>query len=99
MPNYDYQCLNCGLVFIAMVSFKERDIEKVLCPSCREQNTERVWRTFPGVPKASYLDGTKRFEGLKTEAKLRAARDEKRPSSTEYREISKEITERNKRGD
>ena len=99
MPNYDYSCISCGEEFIKVMPYEERDSEKIKCSFCGSTGVKRIYSNFPGLTKASYLDGTKRFSGLKTEAKLRAAREQTRPGSKEHTEISKEINARNKRGE
>lgn len=98
MPNYDYNCTSCESLFVLNRLYSERDNnEEVECPECGKKSCERVYASFPGVTRASFIDGNNRFAALKTEAKLRTARAEARPGSKEHLEISTEINTRAKK--
>lgn len=40
MPNYDYRCEQCGMVFVKMVPISERD--NVSCPQCHTKPVKRL---------------------------------------------------------
>lgn len=100
MISYDYKCSKCGTESIEIVKYTDRD--HVECSDCGPgQILTRVFRTVNNL-KASYPDGFKRsgFQELKIDAKLRAAAmiAEDNGSVDDYAEISKERTERDKKG-
>jgi len=49
MPNYDFQCQECGRKFTKLVSISEKD--QVTCPECRSQKVKQLYTGF-GVKKS-----------------------------------------------
>lgn len=45
MPIYEYRCEDCGHQFEKIRSFSKKD-EKIECPICGKENTERVLSVF-----------------------------------------------------
>ena len=57
--NYDMLCEMCDEEWIRSCKYEERDDGKGKCPECGALKSKRVFRQFPGVTNASYVDGTK----------------------------------------
>lgn len=86
MPNYEYTCLDCGSVTIESHRWESRP-ETITC-ACGGNGEYRV--AMPNVVgKASYLDGTKRFQDLKEANKLTREAANSRPE--QKKEIAQEI--------
>ncbi len=58
MVTYDFACENCKSEFYLSVNYSDRDLKRE-CPDCGQTAAVRVWRQFPGLTKASYIDGRK----------------------------------------
>lgn len=43
---YDYKCLDCGKESLVVLTLKEHEHEKVVCPSCRSTNMKQLYTSF-----------------------------------------------------
>ncbi len=64
----DVRCEFCDEVSIITVDREKRN-DMHHCPVC-DHEARRIW-SVPNVTKASYVDGTKRFAGIKERQKLK----------------------------
>jgi putative FmdB family regulatory protein len=99
MPNYEYRCQECQTETIEFIRYELRD-ELLDCEACGELAVmKRYFGTMPGTTKASYIDGHKRpgWSDMLTEAKLKEAAASKKWSSSDVREINKELDNREKK--
>lgn len=46
MPVYDYACQACGTVFEQILTLREHEERKPLCPKCRSKSVEQQPSTF-----------------------------------------------------
>jgi putative FmdB family regulatory protein len=42
MPNYEFECTQCGKVFSEKLSFQQRQQRKIKCPKCRSAKVEQL---------------------------------------------------------
>ena len=43
MPNYEFECTQCGEKFVRKLSFEEHDEpKKIRCPKCRSTKVEQL---------------------------------------------------------
>lgn len=94
MPVYEYKCLDCKEEFDERIDYELRDMLQ-MCPACGMQAGEREIRSFPGITRASFIDGTKRkgIDELKRIAKLEQQKADLAPGSEEREGMNKEIRE------
>lgn len=76
MPNYNYECKSCEIVWEEFSSYEDREGPKH-CSMCNELTGKKVWVRMPGITRASYIDSNKtararELEPLKQAAKLEA---------------------------
>jgi hypothetical protein len=87
-PNYNFQCTECDLVTTEFYKYEARP-EEVECAVCGTR-TAKYKIAMPGITRASYVDGTNRFQDAKEAAKLNKEMASSR-SSTTKQEMAKEI--------
>jgi len=46
MPMYDYKCLDCGKESLVVLTLKEHESGKVVCPSCGSRNMKQLYTSF-----------------------------------------------------
>lgn len=46
MPLYDYECQNCGKIFIAVLSIKEHERGEIWCPGCNSKDVKQMISLF-----------------------------------------------------
>ena len=46
MPLYEYRCKKCHKKFGEVLTLKEHESKKVLCPKCKSQDLEHVIEPF-----------------------------------------------------
>lgn len=46
MPDYEYQCAECGKRFILTLSIKEHENQEVKCPDCKTKNVKPILSSF-----------------------------------------------------
>lgn len=46
MPMYDYKCLDCGKESLVVLTLKEHESGKTLCPLCQSQRMQQVDTSF-----------------------------------------------------
>lgn len=97
-PVYEYDCGKCQTEVVLIVNKDDRDNQA--CPDCSNSLT-RVYRTMPGVTRASYIDSSKtargkEFSDLKQAAKLEQEAFNLPPTSAERLGLLKESKERKK---
>jgi putative FmdB family regulatory protein len=46
MPMYDYKCLDCGKESLVVLTLKEHESGKALCPLRQSQRTQQVYTAF-----------------------------------------------------
>ena len=66
--NYEFKCYDCEVVTIESYRYEDRP-SKIECPMCGLMTAQYIIST-PGLTKASYIDGTKRFSDAKEAARL-----------------------------
>lgn len=49
MPVYEYVCNKCHTAFEVILTIKEHDKEKVLCPKCGSERVEQAFAEFFAV--------------------------------------------------
>ncbi len=49
MPVYEFRCEKCGETFTRVMSVKEREETKVVCPKCNEDKVKPVLSPFYAV--------------------------------------------------
>jgi hypothetical protein len=94
LKTYMYRCPHHGL-FDRLVEFEKRN-EVQLCADCGEPS-DRTWEhAGPRVMRNSYIDGTGRFDNLRTAQKLRKARSAAKETGDmdALKEVRSEIKER-----
>ena len=42
MPNYEFECRNCGHQFSRTMTMDEHDHEKVRCPKCDSEDVKHI---------------------------------------------------------
>lgn len=67
MPNFCYRCDGCEVETVEFYKFEERPVS-ISCTSCGASSYYQI--ATPMILKASYPDGTKRFQDMKEAAKL-----------------------------
>lgn len=98
MPTYDYACPGCGIEEDRRVPLSQKDIQT--CDKCGE-TLKQVWKRFPGVTRASYIDSNKTararsMEDVKAASKARASAYNHPPGSDEREGLLKEAKTREK---
>jgi len=54
MPMYDYKCLDCGKESLVILTLKEHETGKVVCPSCKSTKMQQLITSFtPHTTKKS----------------------------------------------
>ncbi len=98
MPNYDYKCIECGLIEEHVVKYENRDLP-IGCSECDDLSMQRFYGKMPGLTKASFIDGLKRpgWEDLKATTKLEQAKAETKWGSDDREQVCKELNEREKK--
>ena len=74
LKTYCYKCPHHG-VFAATVEFDDRDRPRI-CGECGERSPRTWEQAGPRVMRNTYIDGTRRFDNLRADMKLRKARSE-----------------------
>jgi putative FmdB family regulatory protein len=46
MPMYDYKCLDCGKESLVILTLKEHETGKAVCPSCQSTNMKQLYTSF-----------------------------------------------------
>jgi putative FmdB family regulatory protein len=46
MPVYEYACRKCGEKFSEVMTMKEHETRKVLCPKCQSNDLEKIIEPF-----------------------------------------------------
>lgn len=46
MPMYDYRCLDCGKESLLVLTLKEHEADKVICPLCKGTNMRQLYTSF-----------------------------------------------------
>ena len=46
MPVYEYACRKCGKKFSEVMTMKEHETRKVLCPKCKKSDLEKIIAPF-----------------------------------------------------
>ena len=46
MPMYDYKCLDCGKESLVVLTLKEHESGKALCPLCQSQRMQQLYTSF-----------------------------------------------------
>lgn len=94
MPTYDFFCPVC--VADTVLNIKKDERHKQACQVCGEM-LEQVYRKFPGVTRASYIDGkNKQNTGLKEAARLKSKAFNYAPDSDERKGLLKEAAKKEK---
>jgi len=94
MPTYDFFCPVCVADSVLHVKKDERD--RQFCSVCGEM-LEQVYRKFPGVTNASYIDGkNKQNTGIKEAAWLKSKAFNYDPGSDERKGLLKEAAKKEK---
>ena len=97
MPNYCYQCTDCGSQHDEMRDYEDRD-NPATCDQCGSL-AERVY-TAPNITRASFVDGKRRFTDIKTANQLkkqksaargRGDRVEEKKLNQEIKKVEKKI--------
>jgi hypothetical protein len=87
-PNYNFQCTECDLVTTEFYKYEDRP-ERMQCPACSTETAEyRI--AMPGITRASYVDGTRRFQDAKEASKLNKEMASSQ-STANKRDIAREI--------
>lgn len=85
MPTFEYSCPDCELISVGNFKYAERPMV-IKCDKCGEEKASYVL-SAPYGTRASYLDGTKRFQDAKEASKL----NKEMASTKNKAEIKKEI--------
>lgn len=65
MPNYDFNCRNCGQKFTLFFTFAEYGKRKAVCPFCKSENTiRRIGRIRIARSDESHMDDLADGENL-----------------------------------
>ena len=63
MPVYEYACRKCGEKFSEVMTMKEHEARKVLCPKCQSNDLEKIIEPFfakrPGRAERGCREGSK----------------------------------------
>jgi putative FmdB family regulatory protein len=46
MPMYDYNCLDCGKESLVVLTLKEHESTKVVCPKCGSTKMQQLYSPF-----------------------------------------------------
>jgi putative FmdB family regulatory protein len=46
MPMYDYNCLDCGKESLMVLTLKEHESTKVICPKCSSTKMQQLYSPF-----------------------------------------------------
>jgi len=46
MPMYDYKCLDCGKESLVILTLKEHETGKAVCPLCQSTNMKQLYTSF-----------------------------------------------------
>lgn len=46
MPMYDYKCLDCGKESLLVLTLKEHEAGKVVCPACKSTKMRQLYTSF-----------------------------------------------------
>jgi putative FmdB family regulatory protein len=46
MPMYDYKCLDCGKESLVVLTLKEHESGKAVCPLCQSTNMKQLYTSF-----------------------------------------------------
>ena len=46
MPMYDYKCLDRGKESLVILTLKEHETGKAVCPSCQSTNMKQLYTSF-----------------------------------------------------
>ena len=49
MPLYEYVCKKCEKKFSEVLTIKEHDTKKIVCPKCKSDEVEKVIEPFVAV--------------------------------------------------
>lgn len=92
MPNYSYICLECNSETVESFPSAERP-DHIQCGQCGREGAAEYRISAPNITRASYIDGTRRFDDFREARKLQ---EEKwRSSDKGHRKaIEKEIREK-----
>lgn len=93
MPVYDGKCKECEEEADLVCSWKEVDNTHE-CPACGKNEFVRVYKTMPGLTKASYIDSSKTARAREVSIHKKAANLEVAKASAKHedrKDIQKEI--------
>lgn len=91
MPIYEYRCDGCGVLSEHVCSFESRPNEI----PCTCGQAAGLIQSMPNVTRATYLDGSGRFDGLREQRKLQKAQ-RKAAKQRDRAEVARTQTEINR---
>jgi len=76
MPNYEFRCEKCSVVFEKLVSYDEKDVyPTVTCPKCGSTNKKKLCSSFAFLGSSDMRSNSHDYRYKEQQPKLREQRE------------------------